>query len=346
MKQMKISIIIPVYNAEKTLKKCVDSCLCQSVADLEIILVDDGSVDKSAAICDEYAYKNSKIKSFHQKNSGVSVARNNGIGFSTGEYLAFVDSDDYVSPTMYERLLSAMGKTGADMVRCGFTVHRGEQVSKTSSHFPNMSYFDKKSIEMEILPRFVGNKKQWIIRDGISGLSSLSLYKRSIIVSNNIIFPVGIKNAEDLVFNVHYLMHVESMLFLDETLYHYVKNEISATASHMRDYFKDTLAAHKLICELTESVISNDEEADQFFLARLSKNAIINECSKANIRFSTYKYIRIVLQRKELWELFKSHKIPKDIGLFNRLFFTGMKYKAAVFLMLLCIVLYVKKWVR
>ncbi|WP_440249335.1 glycosyltransferase family 2 protein [Dialister succinatiphilus] len=112
----KASVIVPVYNVEKYIHRCVDSILKQSYRNLELILVDDGSTDHSGRICDEYEKRDNRVRVIHQKNTGLSGARNTGIRQSTGDFLFFVDSDDYVSPHLFEKGLAAFDKSGADMI--------------------------------------------------------------------------------------------------------------------------------------------------------------------------------------------------------------------------------------
>ena len=112
----KISVIIPVYNREKSLKKCLDSVMGQTYKNLEIILVDDGSKDSSGVICDEYAAGDSRIKVIHQQNAGVAAARNAGLAMATGDYIGWVDSDDWIEPDMYECMLDNAQKYEADIV--------------------------------------------------------------------------------------------------------------------------------------------------------------------------------------------------------------------------------------
>lgn len=113
-----ISVIVPVYKSEPYLEKCLDSILAQTYQNLEIILVDDGSPDRSGAICDEYARRDSRLKAIHRENGGVSEARNTGLDVATGEYIGFVDSDDWIEPNMYEELLRAALEYRADMAIC------------------------------------------------------------------------------------------------------------------------------------------------------------------------------------------------------------------------------------
>ena len=115
-----ISVIIPVYNVERYLHECLDSVLSQSCSELQIILIDDGSTDDSGMICDEYAAKDSRIAVIHQKNSGAAAAKNAGLRMATGEYLSFVDSDDYLEPGAFRHMVNLLEKSSADVIQCGF----------------------------------------------------------------------------------------------------------------------------------------------------------------------------------------------------------------------------------
>ena len=117
----KISIVVPIYNVEKYVKKCIESLIKQTYKNIEIILVDDGSTDSSAEIIDEYANKDSRIIAIHQKNKGVSSARNTGLKAARGEYIGFVDPDDYVDCQMYEVMVNKLQASLADLVVCGYS---------------------------------------------------------------------------------------------------------------------------------------------------------------------------------------------------------------------------------
>ena len=118
----KVSVIVPVYNAEKYLQECVDSILGQTLADLELILVDDGSTDTSPALCDRYAEQDARVKVIHKPNGRAASARNAGIRAASGDYVAFVDSDDWVSAEMYEKMLG----TDADVTLCDYVRFQGK----------------------------------------------------------------------------------------------------------------------------------------------------------------------------------------------------------------------------
>ena len=117
---MKYSIIIPAYNSEKTIKRCIESIASQNRSDVEIIVINDGSTDESGRICDDYADRDSRFKVVHQKNQGVVVARDNALAIAKGDYLAFVDSDDYIAPSMLEVMTECAKKENLDIVWCNF----------------------------------------------------------------------------------------------------------------------------------------------------------------------------------------------------------------------------------
>ena len=127
----KVSVIVPVYNVEKYLKQCLDSIVDQTLEDLEIVLVDDGSVDSSGTICDEYAKEHSNIRVIHKLNGGLGSARNEGMRKARGKYIGFVDSDDYVSEKMYETLWNLAETNEADCAYCEFARFWNDRVDIT-----------------------------------------------------------------------------------------------------------------------------------------------------------------------------------------------------------------------
>ena len=147
---MKISVIVPVYNVEKYLSKCVESILAQTHKNLEIILVDDGSPDRCGAICDEYAKKDSRVRVIHKENGGLSDARNAGLAVCTGDYIGFVDSDDRIAPDMYESLVAFAEKEDLDVAMCGTADVWPDHESGTPK-FPPVVITDTEELITEIL---------------------------------------------------------------------------------------------------------------------------------------------------------------------------------------------------
>ena len=152
---MLFSVIVPVYNVEKYLKDCVDSILSQTCADFELILVDDGSKDASPQICDDYAKKDSRVKVIHKENGGQTSARNKGLEVALGEYVVFIDSDDWVSENYLELFEKPIKEHGVDVVCCGYAEVDGENVKNVQINFES-GYYDRASMEKEIFPVLIG----------------------------------------------------------------------------------------------------------------------------------------------------------------------------------------------
>lgn len=201
MKNIKVSVIVPIYNTEKFLKKCIESILNQALQEIEIILINDGSTDNSHTICFEYAKKYSeKIKYINNKNIGCSATRNLGIELAQGEYIAFVDSDDYIEKEMYEEMYIKSQKTASDIVICGFR-YIYEKEKEVFIPKKEYSYLDIKN-----KPSYVWNK----------------LFKKELLIKNNIIFPLESHYCEDFVFSFENLISTEKISSLENVMYNYV----------------------------------------------------------------------------------------------------------------------------
>ena len=233
-----LSIIVPVYNSEKYLARCLDSILAQTFKDFECIIVDDDSADQSRAICDEYARRDGRIQVLHKKNEGVSAARNNGIQAACGAYIAFVDSDDTIHPEMYERMYAAITTGKNDFVCCGYS-HKGKNYS-----LPN-NYFNGSQAEIVYT----------LEKAGLFGTIWNKLYKSGIIRDNHIQFARGYSFGEDFLFNLNYFLFIESGFFIGDILYCYHENDTSI--SKKRPNFEQSLFrfnnTSRTICALKES---------------------------------------------------------------------------------------------
>lgn len=207
-----ISVIIPVYNTAKYLDRCVQSVIDQLYQDWECILVDDGSLDDSGQLCDKWAVHDSRIKVIHQKNQGVSVARNHGIEASIGEYIAFIDSDDWVEENYLSGLVENVRET--ELVVSGiFREKLGESIDVICP--PSSDIFELNS---EGAHFFVLLNQYCLLYAPYN-----KLYKADIIKENNISFPVGCSYGEDLLFNFQYLEYVERISMVSMPSYHYME---------------------------------------------------------------------------------------------------------------------------
>lgn len=203
-----ISVIVPIYNAEKTIRKCVDSLLAQTFHDYEILLIDDGSPDKCGAICDEYAKQDDRVRAIHQENLGVSAARQRGIDYAQGEYTIHADPDDWVEPEMLEKLYQKAKEDDADMVICDFYIntYRGQH------YLPQKpSSLQHDVVLKELFEHLHGSCCNKLIK--------LSCYKKW-----NIQFPLNLSRCEDQYVIASLLLRDIKVSYLPAAFYHYFRN--------------------------------------------------------------------------------------------------------------------------
>ena len=216
-----ISVIVPVYKSEKYLPRCVDSILAQSYTDIELLLVNDGSPDNCGAICDEYAAKDNRVRVFHKENGGVSSARNLGLNNAQGEWITFVDSDDWIESDFFEIHM----EVSEDLLVQNYRIQEGDNC------IPFV--FEKRSVsELEIQDLINETIDKQIFR-----VPWAKFFKRKLIINNNIYFAEGVKIGEDTLFVLDYLRYVKSVRFLSGANYVYREEG--------RDYDKYKLTVSK-----------------------------------------------------------------------------------------------------
>lgn len=223
-----LSIIVPVYNVEKYLSCCIDSILAQEWTDYELLLIDDGSTDGSADICDAYAAQHDFIHCFHQANGGHTCARQNGFTHSKGQYVTFVDSDDWIDPSMYQLMCGAARNTGADMVCCNYTAVTPKKEIHCTFPFAGGLY-DKKLLEEQIYPQMIYYTEGVFFTYGISPSLCNKLFRRELVGKNLFQVPLSIKLGEDCLISYISLLEASSVYLLEQTLYYYRSNTTSLT---------------------------------------------------------------------------------------------------------------------
>ncbi len=231
-----VSIIVPVYNVEKYLKKCVDSLLNQTYKNIEIILVDDGSKDHSGIICDKYKENHKNIKVIHKENEGLGFARNSGLELIEGQFVIFVDSDDWVSQQLIQHMYDAMAENQVDLCKSGFqhVKHDGEIISIVQ--YKNELYKGSNAAK-ELLPRMIGASPD--IHDSLEMCVCAVLYNARIIKEHNIRFPSErVLICEDLVFNIDYIQYANGACSIDTVDYNYRMNDTSLTRKYRPDRFE------------------------------------------------------------------------------------------------------------
>lgn len=204
-----ISIIIPVYNVEKYLDRCMQSVLCQTYRNLQIILVDDGSADSSSKMCDAYAAQDSRIQVIHKQNGGLSDARNAGLRFAEGAYIGYVDSDDWIEPDMYERMYTACVENGAQIAVCRYF---NEYKDRTESGGSGQTAVLTRD---ELLNIYIGGHDKYVIYNSVWS----KLFKRELV--EGVLFPKG-RNSEDIMYTTRAFCMTQKAVYLDTCYYHYV----------------------------------------------------------------------------------------------------------------------------
>lgn len=225
-----ISVIVPVYNVEPYLERCVNSIRRQTYENLEIILVDDGSPDLCGQMCDDYARMDARIKVVHKENGGQGFARNSGLEIASGVYVAFVDSDDWIGETRIENLYLEAKKTQADMVIGGHTsVSRSGILRKHSTALPKKDYKginDVRELVLDMIAPAPEYPQDVIVESGVC----MNLYNRGVIQKNGLRFVSERETvAEDLHFNMEYLCYSNHVVVIEETNYFYFENQQSHT---------------------------------------------------------------------------------------------------------------------
>ncbi len=235
---IKVSVIIPVYNAEKYLAECIESLLKQTLKQCEFIFVNDGSIDHSKAIIEGYKKNDSRIILIDQENLGVSAARNSGLKIASGDYVGFVDADDYVKGDLFETMYQYVIQNHCDEVITNLESEMEGRTYNLDYPFPKNKILNKDFINNELLPYLLK-------KDNLNSVVN-KLYKNKVIKDNNLRFPVGIALGEDGLFNIRFLSHAKKVIYASYSGYHYREVAGSATRSRSKnDYFQSALEVYQ-----------------------------------------------------------------------------------------------------
>lgn len=250
---MKISIIVPVFNAEMYIERCIESVLKQTYTDFELLLVNDGSTDNSRNICDAYAQKDKRIRVITKNNEGPSAARNSALKIATGEYIGFIDSDDWIDKDMYNILVKSAQENDSDVVCSGYKYVVDSGIINTISMCAKLENYSLTTNGVPVYEMFIRSKR------GIFNVWN-KLYKRDIIKNNNIFFPNDKMSAEDCEFNLKIVKYASKYTFIPEALYNYYLSNNSLTRGYIKDCFQKHLDWRYMIEKyLPHEVIKNKE---------------------------------------------------------------------------------------
>lgn len=225
-----VSVVVPTYNVERYLDRCLKSITEQTYKNIEIIIVDDGSPDNCPAMCDDWAEKDDRIKVIHKQNAGLGMARNTGIENATGKYICFFDSDDYIDVSLVEKCVTAITESNAQTVIFGSLTDNGTKVIPTRI-CTEQKEFKGKSVQNELLPGFF----TYDLGFGIS--CCMQMIELSVIKDNGVRFKSERELlSEDAFFILELYKHISSAVILPENLYYYYNNETSLSRSYKKDF--------------------------------------------------------------------------------------------------------------
>lgn len=270
---MLVSVIVPVYNVEKYLSNCLDSIINQSYSDIEIILIDDGSTDNSGHICDMYSLKDKRVRVIHQKNKGVSNARNVGLKISKGQYISFVDSDDVICSWHIECLLNVLIKEHSDFIR-GSIVDSIDDAVTRPAVYTNIEF-----IEHEIL------SKKFL------GVVWMSLFDSSIIKLNSLKFDENIYNLEDMLFLAQYLAFCKKVVLYRSNSYQYIyRNDSSSNKRYSNKMLTGLEAMEKMQFIFEDNGLYELKSRLQFFKQRVRFWLLIR-MQESNVQNEDFYYV-------------------------------------------------------
>lgn len=303
-----VSVIVPVYNVEKYLERCVKSILNQTLTDIEIILVDDGSPDECGAICDRLKEQDNRIQVIHKSNGGLSSARNAGLKIATGEYVGFVDSDDDVELDMYEKMYTIAKRENVDFVMADYIRILESGVTYLKTLEISSGRYDKEKIRKEIYP-------QLIMGENLDYGPLLSvwhcIYKKEFLDKYYLCFDEEIKWSEDNIFSSVIGYYAESFYYMKgQGLYHYYQNPGTITTTYRR-------GAWQVYCTMNQHLHEFfDQIKDYDFRRQLNLHMIYYACNciGQELRLPSDKAkdgIREILNSRQLQDVFSDFYMPK-----------------------------------
>ena len=295
----KVSVIIPVYNVENFLKRCVNSIISQTYKNIDIILVDDGSLDSSPQICDEFAQKDTRVIAVHKKNGGLASARNAGLKVAKGDYILFVDSDDWIKDITIEELLNIAVKNKVDFVRfipvsAGYPDRpNGTPIDFGTENFMEEGIYEKQKIVKDIYPRLFVTSQ---LTMGPIVAAWRSLYNRKFLVDNNLYFDEDVKYSEDAIFSAKVVYSSNRFYYMKGGYYYnYFYNTNSITKSFKKDRWN--------VCKILSSAFREEfsSKGDYDFSEQIHLEDIYNVLNGLGQSYfidkfwDKYRYIKMIL---------------------------------------------------
>ena len=309
-----ISVIVPIYNGEKTIERCVDSLVNQTFKDLEIILVNDGSQDRSLDICKKLYQKNKFIKVFTQNNKGQSAARNLGIKNSIGKYIMFLDCDDTVSNKWCENLYEIIKNQKEVLPYCGFNI------------LDDGGKFIKK-IENNETSKWQIETKDFFYLDqiGLSGFPTNKIFYKDVLVQNNILFDENLKDNEDLKFVLEYVIHIKKIVYTNSQDYNYYSYENSISKYYRNKIFEKWENKYVLWKKFLKKIDINSYDVNLEWCASLYMynflQSLQNSFDKRNTLSKKEKFLynKRIIKSKNFQECIRKAKYYKSDKLYIKI---------------------------
>lgn len=321
-----VSAIIPVYNSEKFLEVCIQSLKNQTLNDIEMIFINDGSTDNSLEILEKYQKLDNRIIIINQENKGPSLARNAGLRIAKGEYISFIDSDDWINEKMYQEMYQNAQENNSDAVICDMKLIGKNNELYINGTALNIPFYNKEKVEQHIYQELLSNSQ--------FNSAANKLYKAEVIKSHHIAFNQEIYYAEDWLFNVNFLKRASTVSYINKAFYYYRRGHDSSSSSYDDNTFERTgLWVYNMRKKFATTVNMNPFLATED-LYKVIVHCIVSEFRRQDINFyAKAKRVNKILRASEVNEVIINRTFEliskKDYYLFN-----CIKYKLTIFLYL------------
>lgn len=335
MNHPKVSIIVPIFNVEKYLDRCVKSLISQTLTDIEIILVDDGSPDNCPEMCDEYARNESRVKVIHKTNEGLGFARNSGLEIAIGEFVAFVDSDDYVALDMYEILYTQAKKHQLYTLFCGFN-----RVDKKNNIYPvsevdTLKIVDSLNDIQDFLLDMIGTEPHYPVDRKYQMSVWHAIYSRNCIEINGIRFCSEREFiSEDIIFHIDYLQKVNKIGIIPDPMYYYCDNidSFSLTKTFRKDRFERFIILYKEIGSRL-LLIEADNRAKRLLIGYT--RSLIFLLNNYNITYVEKFRIIKSISSNSIWNVIYTQFDYKKLPFYQKIIFILIKKRYNILLLIL-----------
>ncbi len=318
-----LSIIVPIYNGEAFLAKCIDSILSQNYTDFELVLVDDGSTDGSLTICHDYEQKDSRVVVFHKDNAGLVAARKSGLAVAKGKYIGFVDCDDYIDNAMYSDLMGAAERDDSDIAVAGIIIDYPNASSHVYNMFPE-GFYHKEALDTKVIPKML--TYSGFIKFGLIPGVVVKVFKREILEKTFPLIPDTLNIGEDTAITSYSVMQANSISIVHSAAYHYIQGDDSMIRKFNPQRFRN-------VCKLYDC-LSKIENADYhkqlpLYMSYLVFSVVAECAAKSGYDKKTLnKTIKEILQ----------HEMSKTVLKNADISALGFKDKVKIYLMRYCLV--------